>query len=39
MLTLIENGDVYAPEPLGRQSILLTYGKIGKVGRVDPRAS
>jgi beta-aspartyl-dipeptidase (metallo-type) len=38
MLTLIENGDVYAPEPLGRQSILLTDGKIGKVGEVDPRA-
>ena len=38
MLTLIENGEVYAPEPLGRQSILLTDGKIGKVGEVDPRA-
>jgi beta-aspartyl-dipeptidase (metallo-type) len=38
MLTLIENGDVYAPEPLGRQSVLLVDGKIGKVGPVDRRA-
>ncbi len=38
MLTLIENGEVYSPEPLGRQSVLLTDGKIGKVGEVDPRA-
>ena len=38
MLTLIENGDVFAPEPLGRVSILLTDGKIGKVGEVDRRA-
>jgi beta-aspartyl-dipeptidase (metallo-type) len=38
MLTLIENGEVYSPEPLGRQSVLLTDGRIGKVGEVDPRA-
>jgi beta-aspartyl-dipeptidase (metallo-type) len=38
MLTLIENGDVYAPEPLGRRSVLLVDGKIGKVGDVDRRA-
>ena len=38
MLTLIENGDVHAPEPLGRQSVLLVDGKIGKVGPVDRRA-
>jgi beta-aspartyl-dipeptidase (metallo-type) len=38
MLTLIENGDVYAPEPLGRRSVLLVDGKIGKVGAVDRRA-
>lgn len=38
MLTLIENGEVYAPEPLGRRSILLTDGKIAKVGEVDRRA-
>jgi beta-aspartyl-dipeptidase (metallo-type) len=35
MLTLIEGGDVYAPEHLGEQSILLVDGKIGIVGRVD----
>lgn len=38
MLTLIENGEVYAPEPLGKCSILLTDGKIGKVGEVNRRA-
>ncbi|HKP75422.1 MAG TPA: amidohydrolase family protein [Longimicrobiaceae bacterium] len=38
MLTLIENGDVYAPEPLGRRSVLLTDGKIAKVGKVDRAA-
>ncbi|HEX2091187.1 MAG TPA: amidohydrolase family protein [Longimicrobiaceae bacterium] len=35
MLTLIENGQVYAPEPLGRQSVLLADSKIAKVGPVD----
>src|SRR4051794_11415974 len=35
MLTLIEGGDVYAPEHLGRQSILLVDGKIGKIGAID----
>jgi beta-aspartyl-dipeptidase (metallo-type) len=38
MLTLIENGDVYAPEPRGRQSVLLVDSKIGVVGEVDRRA-
>src|SRR3954465_5991477 len=38
MLTLIEGGDVYAPEHLGRQSILLVDGKIGRVGDVDRAA-
>jgi beta-aspartyl-dipeptidase (metallo-type) len=38
MLTLIQNGDVYAPEPLGRRDILLADGKIGKVGKVDRAA-
>jgi beta-aspartyl-dipeptidase (metallo-type) len=38
MLTLIENGDVYAPEHLGKKSILLVDGKIGMVGDVDRRA-
>ena len=38
MLTLIENGDVYAPEPRGRQSVLLVDSKIGVIGEVDRRA-
>ena len=38
VLTLIENGDVYAPEPLGKRSVLLVDGRIGKVGEVDRRA-
>jgi beta-aspartyl-dipeptidase (metallo-type) len=38
MLTLIENGDVYAPEHLGEQSILLVDGKIGRIGDVDRNA-
>jgi beta-aspartyl-dipeptidase (metallo-type) len=38
MLTLIEGGDVYAPEHLGRQSILLVDGKIGRIGDVNRSA-
>lgn len=38
MLTLIENGEVYAPEPLGRRSVLLVGAKVGKVGEVERRA-
>lgn len=38
MLTLIEGGDIYAPEHLGEGSILLVDGKIGLVGDVDRRA-
>lgn len=38
MLTLIENGEVYTPEPVGRQSVLLTDGKVGKVGEVNRAA-
>jgi len=38
MLTLFENGEVYTPEPVGRQSVLLTDGKIGKVGEVSRKA-
>jgi beta-aspartyl-dipeptidase (metallo-type) len=37
MLTLIENGEVYAPEPLGRASVLLS-DRILKVGPIDRRA-
>jgi beta-aspartyl-dipeptidase (metallo-type) len=38
MLTLIENGDVYAPTHLGRRSVFLSDGKIGKVGEVNRSA-
>jgi beta-aspartyl-dipeptidase (metallo-type) len=38
MLTLVENGEVYAPEKRGRQSILLVDGKIGRVGQIDRSA-
>jgi beta-aspartyl-dipeptidase (metallo-type) len=34
-LTLIENGDVYAPEPRGRQSVLLAHERILQVGAID----
>src|SRR5215207_1870185 len=37
MVILIENGEVYAPESRGRQSILIVNEKILKVGDVDPR--
>jgi beta-aspartyl-dipeptidase (metallo-type) len=37
MLILIENGEVYAPEPRGRQDILLANRQIEKVGRIDRR--
>jgi beta-aspartyl-dipeptidase (metallo-type) len=38
MLTLIENGEVCAPEPQGRKAILIADGKIARVGSVDRRA-
>lgn len=38
MLTLIENGLVYAPEPQGRRSVLLLDGRIARIGEVDRRA-
>jgi hypothetical protein len=38
VLKLIENGEVYTPAPVGKQQVLLTDGKIGKVGEVDRRA-
>jgi len=38
VLTLIEGGEVYAPEPLGRRSVLLVDGRIGRVGEVDGAA-
>jgi beta-aspartyl-dipeptidase (metallo-type) len=38
MLTLIENGFVYAPEPRGVQSVLFAGDRIEKIGEVDRRA-
>jgi beta-aspartyl-dipeptidase (metallo-type) len=38
MLTLIENGEVYAPEPKGRADLLLVGGRVARVGAVDRRA-
>jgi beta-aspartyl-dipeptidase (metallo-type) len=38
MITLIENGEIYAPEPEGKKSILMVDGKILKIGKVDARA-
>src|SRR2546423_6897931 len=35
MLALIENGDVFAPGPMGRSSILLLDGKIGRIGKIN----
>lgn len=38
MIKLIENGEVYTPDPVGKQQVLLTDGKIAKVGPVDRKA-
>lgn len=38
MLTLIENGEVYAPEPRGRQSLLLAGASIAHIGHLEARA-
>jgi beta-aspartyl-dipeptidase (metallo-type) len=38
MFILIEGGELYDPEPRGRQSILIANDKIEKVGAVDRRA-
>jgi beta-aspartyl-dipeptidase (metallo-type) len=38
MLTLIEGGEVYAPDPCGRQSVLLADGHVAKVGKVNREA-
>lgn len=38
MFIVIENGEVYGPEPLGRVSVLLNGGTILKIGEVDASA-
>lgn len=35
MITLIENGEIFAPEPIGKGSVLLVGNQILKVGEVD----
>src|SRR5215208_5661758 len=37
MFTVIENGEVYGPEPLGRTPVLLADSTILKIGEVDAR--
>lgn len=37
MFTLIENGDIYAPQKLGRTSVLIAGDSILKIGEVDAR--
>lgn len=37
MLTLIENGEIYAPEPRGVNSVLLAFDKILQIGEIDRR--
>lgn len=36
MLTLIEGGAIYTPEPGGHQSILVVGEAIGRIGKVEP---
>lgn len=38
MLTLIENGEIYGPEPLGRGDVLLFGDRIARTGEIDRRA-
>ena len=37
MLTLIESGEVFAPEPLGKVPVLLSGPSVFKVGDVDSK--
>lgn len=38
MITLIKNAEVYAPESLGRQSILIFNDKIAKIGGINEKS-
>ena len=38
MLTLIENGEIYAPESIGKHSILLGADRILKIGEINRRS-
>lgn len=37
MLTLIENGEIFAPAPMGKSSVLLAGNQILKIGKIDRR--
>ncbi|HVF91923.1 MAG TPA: amidohydrolase family protein [Blastocatellia bacterium] len=37
MITLVENGEVYSPEPLGRRDVLVVNDRIVMLGEVDRR--
>jgi imidazolonepropionase-like amidohydrolase len=37
MITLVENGEVYAPELLGRRDVLIVNDRIVMIGEVDRR--
>jgi beta-aspartyl-dipeptidase (metallo-type) len=39
VLTLIEGGEVLAPQPLGQKSVLLVGERIGRIGEVDPKGA
>src|ERR1051325_65666 len=38
MVVLVENGELYAPEPMGLRDVLIIHDRITKVGEVDRRA-
>src|SRR5215204_4355536 len=38
MLTVIEGGETFAPEPLGRTTLLIAGGIIAQIGDVDSRS-
>jgi beta-aspartyl-dipeptidase (metallo-type) len=38
MLTLIQNGEIFAPEPRGRRDVLVANSAIEKIGEIDRRA-
>jgi beta-aspartyl-dipeptidase (metallo-type) len=38
MLTLIENGEIYAPQPQGRSDVLLAGDRIARIGEIERRA-
>jgi beta-aspartyl-dipeptidase (metallo-type) len=38
MLTLIENGEIYGPQPQGRRDVLLIGDRIARIGEIDRRA-